>query len=131
MAADYPESLKYTKEHEWARIDGTRVVVGITDFAQEELGDVVFVELPEVNSSVEAMASFGVVESVKAVSDLFSPISGTVTEVNQELEDRPELINDSPYGDGWIIVIEASDTSEFDGLLSSQDYQDYIQQEQS
>ena len=131
MAADYPESLKYTKEHEWAQIDGTRVVVGITDFAQEELGDVVFVELPEVGASVEAMASFGVVESVKAVSDLFSPISGEVVEVNSTLEDRPELINEAPYGDGWIIVIEASDTSEFNDLLSSQDYQDYLQQEHS
>jgi len=128
---EFPDDLKYTKEHEWARIDGTRVVVGITDFAQEELGDVVFVELPEIGMSVEAEGTFGVVESVKAVSDLFSPISGTVVDVNRVLEDQPELVNDSPYGDGWMIVIEASNTAELDGLLSAADYQTYIQQESS
>jgi len=128
---EFPDDLKYTKEHEWARIDGTRVVVGITDFAQEELGDVVFVELPEIGTSVEAEGTFGVVESVKAVSDLFSPISGTVVDVNRVLEDQPELVNDSPYGDGWMIVIEASNTAELDGLLSAADYQTYIQQESS
>jgi len=128
---EFPDDLKYTKEHEWARIDGTRVMVGITDFAQEELGDVVFVELPEIGTSVEAEGTFGVVESVKAVSDLFSPISGTVVDVNRVLEDQPELVNDSPYGDGWMIVIEASNTAELDGLLSAADYQTYIQQESS
>ena len=128
---EFPDDLKYTKEHEWARIDGTRVMVGITDFAQEELGDVVFVELPEIGMSVEAEGTFGVVESVKAVSDLFSPISGTVVDVNRVLEDQPELVNDSPYGDGWMIVIEASNTAELDGLLSAADYQTYIQQESS
>jgi len=128
---EFPDDLKYTKEHEWARIDGTRVVVGITDFAQEELGDVVFVELPEIGTSVEAEGAFGVVESVKAVSDLFSPISGTIVDVNRVLEDQPELVNDSPYGDGWMIVIEASNTAELDGLLSAADYQTYIQQESS
>lgn len=128
---EFPDDLKYTKEHEWARIDGTRVMVGITDFAQEELGDVVFVELPEIGASVEAEGAFGVVESVKAVSDLFSPISGTVVDVNRVLEDQPELVNDSPYGDGWMIVIEASNTAELDGLLSAADYQTYIQQESS
>jgi glycine cleavage system H protein len=126
---EFPDDLKYTKEHEWARIDGTRVVVGITDFAQEELGDVVFVELPEIGASVEAEGAFGVVESVKAVSDLFSPISGTIVDVNRALEDQPELVNDSPYGDGWMIVIEASNTAELDRLLSAADYQTYIQQE--
>ncbi|HEY7709843.1 MAG TPA: glycine cleavage system protein GcvH [Candidatus Entotheonella sp.] len=128
---EFPDDLKYTKEHEWARIDGTRVVVGITDFAQEELGDVVFVELPEIGTSVEAEGAFGVVESVKAVSDLFSPISGTIVDVNRVLEDQPELVNDSPYGDGWMIVIEASNTAELDSLLSAADYQTYIQQESS
>jgi glycine cleavage system H protein len=128
---EFPDDLKYTKEHEWARIDGTRVVVGITDFAQEELGDVVFVELPEIGTSVEAEGTFGVVESVKAVSDLFSPISGTIVDVNRVLEDQPELVNDSPYGDGWMIVIEASNTAELDRLLSAADYQIYIQQESS
>jgi glycine cleavage system H protein len=128
---EFPDDLKYTKEHEWARIDGTRVVVGITDFAQEELGDVVFVELPEIGTSVEAEGAFGVVESVKAVSDLFSPISGTIVDVNKLLEDQPELVNDSPYGDGWMIVIEAANMAELDGLLSAADYQTYIQQESS
>lgn len=131
MATNYPEDLKYTKEHEWTRVDNTRVVVGITHFAQDELGDVVFVELPPVDSPVEAGVPFGVVESVKAVSDLFSPISGKAVAVNNALEDRPELINEAPYGDGWLIVIEASAPDELDNLLSSQDYQDYIQQEQS
>jgi glycine cleavage system H protein len=128
---EFPDDLKYTKEHEWTRIDGMRVVVGITDFAQEELGDVVFVELPQQGTMVEADAPFGVVESVKAVSDLFSPISGTVVEVNSELEDKPELVNDSPYGDGWMIVIEASNAAELGGLLNAADYQTYIQQESS
>jgi glycine cleavage system H protein len=128
---EFPDDLKYTKEHEWARIDGTRVVVGITDFAQEELGDVVFVELPDIGREVEAEGAFGVVESVKAVSDLFSPISGTIVDVNSVLEDQPELVNDSPYGDGWMIVIEASNSAELDGLLSAADYQTYIQQESS
>ena len=128
---DVPENLKYTKEHEWARIERNRVVVGITDFAQEELGDVVYVELPEPGTAVAAESPFGVVESVKAVSDLFSPISGTILDVNRVLEDQPELVNDSPYGDGWMIVIEASNTAELDGLLSAADYQAYIQQESS
>ena len=128
---EFPDDLKYTKEHEWARIDGTRVVVGITDFAQEELGDVVFVELPPIDTTVEAESSFGVVESVKAVSDLYSPVSGTIVDVNSVLEDQPELVNDSPYGNGWMIVIEASNPAELDGLLSAADYQTYIQQESS
>ncbi len=125
---DFPEDLKYTKEHEWSRIEDTRVVVGITDFAQDELGDVVFVELPEPGTVVEANSTFGVVESVKAVSDLYSPISGTIVEVNTALEDKPELVNEAPYGDGWMIVINASNASEFDQLLSTADYQTYIQE---
>ncbi len=125
---ELPENLKYTKEHEWTRIEGTRVVVGITDFAQEELGDVVFVELPEPGTPVAAEGTFGVVESVKAVSDLYSPISGTVTEVNTDLEGSPELVNDSPYDQGWMIVIEASNTAEFDDLLSAADYRATIEE---
>lgn len=125
---DLPEDLKYTKEHEWARIEGQRVVVGITDYAQEELGDVVFVELPEVGTAVAAEGEFGVVESVKAVSDLFSPISGTVVDVNADLENSPELVNDSPYGQGWMIVIEASNTAEFNELLSAADYRQYVEE---
>lgn len=125
---EIPEGLKYTKEHEWARIEGNRVVVGITDFAQEELGDVVFVELPEPDTAVAAEGTFGVVESVKAVSDLYSPISGTVVEVNTDLEGSPELVNESPYDQGWMIVIEASNRAEFDDLLSAADYRRYVEE---
>ncbi|PON11392.1 glycine cleavage system protein H [Candidatus Entotheonella serta] len=128
---EHPEGLKYTKEHEWARIEGNRVVVGITDFAQEELGDVVFVELSEPGTTVAAEGTFGVVESVKAVSDLYCPVSGTVVEINPDLEDHPELVNDSPYEDGWMIVIEASNSAEFNGLLSSEDYLNYLLQEEA
>jgi glycine cleavage system H protein len=124
---EVPEGLKYTKEHEWARIERTRVVVGITDFAQEELGDVVFVELPEPGTAVAAEGTFGVVESVKAVSDLYCPVSGTVIEVNTDLEDHPELVNDSPYEDGWMIVIEPSNSAEFNELLSAADYRHYLE----
>ena len=126
---EFPEALRYTKEHEWARIEGNRVVVGITDYAQEELGDVVFVELPQVGTVVEALGTFGVVESVKAVSDLYAPVSGTVVQTNTDLEERPELVNASPYGDGWMIVIEISKPEELQGLLNATDYQQYIQQE--
>ncbi len=126
---ELPESLKYTKEHEWARIEGNRVIVGITDFAQQELGDVVFVELPEPGTPVAAEGVFGVVESVKAVSDLYCPVSGTVTEINTDLEDSPELVNDSPYEDGWMIIIEASNSAEFNELLSAEDYRVYVEEE--
>jgi glycine cleavage system H protein len=126
---ELPQELRYTKEHEWARIEGNRVVVGITDYAQKELGDVVFVELPEVGTTVEAAGTFGVVESVKAVSDLYAPVSGTVVETNTELEERPELVNTSPYGAGWMIAIEVSQVEEWPDLLSATDYQQYIAQE--
>lgn len=103
--------------------------MGITDYAQEELGDVVFVELPEPGTAVAAEGTFGVVESVKAVSDLYCPVSGTVTEINTDLEDHPELVNDAPYEDGWMIVIEASNSAEFNELLSAADYRSYIEEE--
>ena len=125
------DDLKYTKEHEWARVEGQRVVVGITDFAQEELGDIVFVELPEVGMVVEAMGTFGVVESVKAVSDLYAPMGGTVVAVNTILEDRPELVNHSPYGEGWMIVLEATDSADVQQLLSAAEYRAYIEQDNS
>lgn len=128
---EFPPQLKYTKEHEWARVEGGRVVVGITDFAQEELGDVVFVELPEVGTAVEATGTFGVVESVKAVSDLYAPVSGTIVEVNTVLEERPELVNQSPYGEGWMIVIETGNAVELQQLLSAEEYRAYIDQEKS
>jgi glycine cleavage system H protein len=128
---EFPEELRYTKEHEWARLNGNRVTVGITDFAQEELGDVVYVELPQVGRTVEASGTFGVVESVKAVSDLYAPISGTIVEANTKLEDEPEMVNRSPYGEGWMIVMEATNLEEWQQLLTAVDYRAYIAQERS
>lgn len=128
---EFPDDLRYSKEHEWARLDGNRVVVGITDFAQDELGDVVYVDLPTVGTEIEAAGTFGVVESVKAVSDLYAPVGGTVVEVNSALEDRPELVNESPYGEGWMISIDMSNPDDFQQLLSTAAYQAYIEQEQS
>jgi glycine cleavage system H protein len=126
---EFPEELKYTEEHEWVMVEGDLVVVGITDFAQDSLGDVVFVELPEVGSEVTVGKAFGVVESVKAVSDIYAPVSGIVEEINEELPDAPEVINTSPYGDGWMIKIRLSDPSELDELLDAAAYQDHIAQE--
>ena len=128
---EFPANLRYTKEHEWARQEGNRVVVGITDYAQKELGDVVFVELPEVGTTIAAMDTFGVVESVKAVSDLYAPVSGIVVEVNTILEDQPELVNASPYGQGWMVVIEAARLEEVQQLLTAAEYQAYVAQEKS
>jgi len=124
---EYPSDLKYTREHEWARVEGSRAMVGITDYAQEQLGDVVYVELPSPGTKVRFMETFGVVESVKAASDLFAPVSGTVVEVNERLEDKPELVNQSPYGDGWMIVVEMSAPSELDQLLSADEYAAYVE----
>ena len=121
--ANIPSDLKYTREHEWAKREGDRVRVGITHFAQEQLGDVVFVELPKVGAKVTAMKTFGVVESVKAVSDLFAPVSGEVAEVNDALPKSPELVNTDPYGQGWMLVIRMSNPKDVDGLLSAADYQ--------
>jgi glycine cleavage system H protein len=128
---EFPEELRYTKEHEWARLNGNRVTVGITDFAQEELGDVVYVELPQIGRTVETAGTFGVVESVKAVSDLYAPLSGTIVEANIKLEDEPELVNRSPYGEGWMIVMEATNLEEWQQLLTAADYRAYIAQERS
>ncbi len=124
---NYPDDLKYTKEHEWLRVESeTTVVVGITEYAADELGDVVFVELPDVGAEVTAMSVFGEIESVKAVSELYSPVSGTVVERNEELDDTPELVNDLAYGEGWMIKIELSDPSQLDGLMSASDYQQFL-----
>jgi glycine cleavage system H protein len=128
---EFPANLRYTKEHEWARQEGNRVVVGITDYAQKELGDVVFVELPEVGATVAVMDTFGVVESVKAVSDLYAPVSGTVVDANIVLEDQPELVNASPYGQGWMVVVEAAHVEELQQLLTAAEYQVYVAQEKS
>ena len=119
----FPKDLHYHSEHTWARREGDRVTVGITDFAQEELGEVLFVELPRVGGVVSSGESFGVVESVKAVSDLFAPVSGEVVAVNPRLDETPELVNQAPYGDGWLIVVEASDPADWQALLSADDYQ--------
>lgn len=117
-----PAQLKYSEEHEWARVEGNRAVIGITDFAQGELGDIVFVELPEVGDTVEFGEPFGSVESVKTVSELYAPVNGKVVKVNEELVDSPEKVNEAPYGDGWMIVVELSDTSELDQLWTAEKY---------
>src|SRR5882757_1152834 len=120
--ADVPDDLKYTAEHEWARVGGTTIRIGVTDYAQEALGDVVYVTLPEVGAKVGQGDAFGEVESTKSVSDLYAPITGTVTARNDELESRPELINSDPYGEGWIVEIEAADPAQVDGLLDPAAY---------
>ena len=117
-----PEDLKYSKEHEWVRVEGNIAAVGITDYAQGELGDIVFVELPKPGTKVEHMKSFGTIEAVKAISDLFSPLTGEVSEVNSQVETDASIINKDPYGDGWIIKIKFSNRGELDSLLSAEEY---------
>ena len=121
-----PSELKYTKDHEWVKIEGNLATVGITDFAQGELGDIVFVDVDTVDDELEAGEVFGSVEAVKTVSDLFLPVSGKITEFNEALEDQPELLNTDPYGEGWIIKIELKDGSEMSGLLSAEQYQETL-----
>ncbi|KXS50380.1 glycine cleavage system protein GcvH [Halanaerobium congolense] len=123
------DDLYYSEDHEWIREEEDYLLIGITDFAQEELGDIVFVELPEVDEEFDKDDSFGVLESVKAVSDTFIPISGKVIEVNEDLIDNPELINNDPYGDGWLIKVEPADDSELDELLSAEEYAEFIEEE--
>lgn len=118
-----PQELKYTEEHEWARPDAERLTVGITDYAQDALGDVVYVDLPATGTRIEKGQPFGEVESTKSVSDLYAPVNGTIVERNESLESSPELVNADPYGQGWMVVIEADDISELDALLSPQDYE--------
>ena len=126
MSFEIPEERRYLESHEWAlETDGT-VRVGISDFAQDELGDVVFVELPDEGDELSQEDAFGVVESIKAVSDLYAPVSGEVVAINEDLFDAPELVNDDPYGDGWMLEIEASDTDELDELLTAEEYEDQI-----
>ena len=127
---EVPENILYTQEHEWVRVDGKKAVVGITQFAQDQLGDIVFVELPEVGTLIEQESPFGVVESVKTVSDLYAPISGTVTASNKDLEAHPEQVNSEPYGTGWIIEIEISDEKELEKLMSHVDYTEQCNKEQ-
>jgi len=122
----FPENLKYTKDHEWIRVEGDTGIVGITEYAQGELGDVVFVELPQIGKQVKQGESFGTIEAVKAVSDLYAPIAGDVTEINSELEKAPELVNKDPYGKGWIMKLKISDKKELNTLLDVKAYRELI-----
>lgn len=124
-----PKDYRYSEEHEWVKVEGDKVRIGITDFAQSELGDIVFVELPEVGDSIQANEPFGSVESVKTVSELYAPISGTVVEINGELDDSPELVNESPYEKAWMIVIEPSDVSEVENLMTAEAYEEMINED--
>jgi glycine cleavage system H protein len=123
------DGLYYSEDHEWVREEEDCLVIGVTDFAQEELGDIVFVELPEAGEEFEKNDSFGVLESVKAVSDTFIPVSAKIMEVNENLIDNPELINDDPYGEGWLIKVDPADDSELDELLSAEEYAEFIEEE--
>ncbi len=122
-----PEDLRYSSDHEWIRVEDGKVRIGITDYAQDALGDVVFVDLPDVGAAVEAAASISEVESTKSVSDIYAPVSGTITEVNGDLGDAPERLNEDPYGEGWICVIELADPSQLDKLLSAADYRALVE----
>ncbi|WP_303720341.1 glycine cleavage system protein GcvH [Malonomonas rubra] len=126
---DFPDELKYTEEHEWVLVEDEIATVGITDFAQDQLGDVVFVELPEVGDQLETGKPLGVVESVKAVSDVYAPVSGEVVEVNSDLPDEPEMLNTSPYDDGWMIKIKLDDPGEVEDLMDAAAYQEFIEQD--
>jgi len=121
-----PTDLKYTKDHEWVKVDGNIVTVGITDFAQGELGDIVYVEVDTLDEELEADAVFGTVEAVKTVSDLFLPLAGEIIEFNESLEEEPEKVNDDPYGEGWMIKIKVADTSDLETLLSADEYKEII-----
>jgi glycine cleavage system H protein len=118
----YPEDLKYTREHEWARVEGNRATIGITDYAQDALGDIVYVDIPPIGTAVAAGERFGEVESTKSVSDIYSPISGTIADRNTDLDKNPEIINSDPYGRGWLVVVEVSEASELDGLMDAEAY---------
>lgn len=125
---EFPDDLRYTKEHEWVRLEGARARVGITDFAQDALGDVVYVDLPEVGAVVQAEQPLGEVESTKSVSDVFSPVSGTIVERNPLIDDRPELVNEQPYGDGWLVIIEATEPAAVGALLDAAAYRGLVEQ---
>jgi len=126
---EFPEGLKYSKEHEWVLVEGTTATIGITEYAEEELGDIVYVELPEVGEKIVKDDPFGAVESVKAVSDVYAPVSGTVLEINDVLRDNPETINDDPYGDGWMIRVELSDMDDLKDLMDEEGYAEYVAQQ--
>jgi glycine cleavage system H protein len=126
---EFPEDLKYSKEHEWVLVEDNVATVGITDYAQDQLGDIVFVELPAIGDKVSKEDAFGVVESVKAVSDIYAPVSGKVLEVNDDLPDNPEMVNEDPYGDGWLIKIEMNDPEELQDLLTAAEYEEFVAEE--
>lgn len=128
---EFPDDLKYTKEHEWVRVAGNIATIGITEYAQEQLGDIVYLEFPEEGEAVTKGDGFGVVESVKAVSDIYAPISGEVVEVNDPLKEAPETLNEDPHGEGWLVRVEMSNTEELDDLLTSKAYQAFIKEEQA
>lgn len=128
-AMKFPEDLRYTREHTWARVDEGKCYVGITAYAQDQLGEIVYVELPDIGDTFDQMDTFGVVESVKAVNDLFMPMSGEVVEVNKILDDEPELINNDPYGDGWIAAVSVTNEEELEDLLASKEYKDMVEEE--
>jgi glycine cleavage system H protein len=125
----FPDDVRYTREHEWARLEGGQVTIGITSYATDQLGDVVFVELPEAGKAVEAGKTFGVVEAVKTVSDLYAPLSGVITEVNAALSDNPALVNQEPFGDGWMIRVRPANPADLNGLLSHVDYEKLIEEQ--
>lgn len=126
---EFPEDLKYSKEHEWVLVEDNVATVGITEFAQDQLGDIVFVELPAVGDKVSKEDAFGVIESVKAVSDIYAPVSGKVLEVNDDLPENPEMVNEDAYGDGWMIKVEMNDPEELQDLMSAAEYEEYVAEE--
>src|SRR6266508_4382583 len=128
---EFPEGLKYSKEHEWVLVEGSMATIGITEYAQAELGDIVYVEMPEVGEKAVKDDPFGAVESVRAVSDVYAPVSGTVLEINDVLPDNPETINDDPYGDGWMIRVELTDKDDLKDLMDAEEYAEYVQQQKS
>jgi glycine cleavage system H protein len=123
-----PDDLKYHKEHSWVRVDGNRATVGITDYAQESLGDIVYIDLPDVDSSVDADGEIGEIESTKATSSVISPVSGTIVKVNTELEDTPETINEDPYGKGWVVVVEMDNAKEISSLMDAEEYGKFVEE---
>ncbi|HEC97216.1 MAG TPA: glycine cleavage system protein GcvH [Nitrospirae bacterium] len=126
---NFPKDLKYHREHTWVKVSGKKATVGITDYAQDALGDIVYIDLPEVDAETKKDAEFSEIESTKATSSVIAPVSGTVIEVNEDLEESPEIINEDPYGKGWIAVVELTDPSELDDLLDGADYERYIEEE--
>ena len=126
MSSPIPKELKYTEDHEWVKVDGDTATVGITDHAQSELGDIIFIEFPEINDLIDRMEPFGTIEAVKTVADLFAPLNGKIVEINEALEDSPELVNSDPYGKGWIVKVSVDKLDQLNDLLSSESYENHI-----